>query len=220
MHLGKLIYNFRQEKNMSMDEFAKLANLSKPYISMLEKNKNSRNGKPIVPSVITLKKVSKVLNISFDDLIKKLDSGQEIALSEPHIETGHGVRIPVLGRVVAGIPIEAVEEILDYEEITPEMAATGEFFALQVRGDSMLPTLKDGDVVIVKKQPTVDSGDIAIVLVNGNDATVKEIKESTAGITLIGHNVAVYTPQFYSNADIKNLPVQVLGKVIEMRRKF
>lgn len=134
--------------------------------------------------------------------------------------TGRGVRIPVLGRVVAGIPIEAVEEILDYEEITPEMAATGDFFALQVRGDSMLPTLKDGDVVIVKKQPTVDSGDIAIVLVNGNDATVKEIKESPAGITLIGHNVAVYTPHFYSNADIKNLPVQVLGKVVEMRRKF
>ena len=134
--------------------------------------------------------------------------------------TGRGVRIPVLGRVVAGIPIEAVEEILDYEEITPELAATGEFFALQVKGESMEPTLRDGDVVIVKKQPTVDSGDIAIVLVNGNDATVKEIKESAAGITLIGHNVAVYTPQFYSNADIEKLPVQVIGKVVEMRRKF
>lgn len=107
-----------------------------------------------------------------------------------------------------------------HEEITPDLAKTGEFFALQVRGDSMLPTLKDGDVVIVKKQPTVDSGDIAIVLVNGNDATVKEIKESPAGITLIGHNVAVYTPRFYSNEEIKNLPVQVLGKVVEMRRKF
>ena len=86
MHLGKLISNFRQEKNMSMDEFAKLANLSKPYISMLEKNKNSRNGKPIVPSVMTLKKVSKALNISFDDLIKMLDSGQEISLSETPTE--------------------------------------------------------------------------------------------------------------------------------------
>lgn len=134
--------------------------------------------------------------------------------------TGRGVRIPVLGRVVAGIPIEAVEEILDYEEITPELAATGEFFALQVRGSSMEPTLRDGDVVIVKKQPTVDSGDIAIVLVNGNDATVKEIKESPAGITLIGHNVAVYTPHFYSNHDIESLPIQIIGKVVEMRRKF
>lgn len=134
--------------------------------------------------------------------------------------TGRGVRIPVLGRVVAGIPIEAVEEILDYEEITPELAATGEFFALQVKGSSMEPTLRDGDVVIVKKQPTVDSGDIAIVLVNGNDATVKEVKEGPAGITLIGHNAAIYTPQFYSNKEIQNLPVQIIGKVVEMRRKF
>lgn len=134
--------------------------------------------------------------------------------------TGRGVRIPVLGRVVAGIPIEAVEEILDYEEITPELAATGEFFALQVKGSSMEPTLRDGDVVIVKKQPTVDSGDIAIVLVNGNDATVKEIKESPSGITLIGHNVAVYTPKFYSNREIEELPIQIIGKVVEMRRKF
>lgn len=133
---------------------------------------------------------------------------------------GRGVRIPVLGRVVAGIPIEAVEEILDYEEITPELAATGEFFALQVKGSSMEPTLRDGDVVIVKKQPTVDSGDIAIVLVNGNDATVKEVKEGPAGITLIGHNAAIYTPQFYSNKEIQNLPVQIIGKVVEMRRKF
>lgn len=121
---------------------------------------------------------------------------------------------------MAGIPLDAIEEIIDYEEIPKSMSATGEFFALQVKGDSMLPTLKDGDVVIVKKQPTVDSGDIAIVLVNGNEATVKEVKESPGGITLIGHNVAVYTPQFYSNEEIKSLPVEVLGKVVEMRRKF
>ena len=220
MYLGKLISNFRQEKNMSMDEFAKLANLSKPYISMLEKNKNSRNGKPIVPSVITLKKVSKVLNISFDDLIKMLDSGQEIALSEHHTEVGHGVRIPVLGRVVAGIPIEAIQEILDYEEIPQSMADTGDFFALQVKGASMEPTLRDGDVVIVKKQPTVDSGDIAIVLVNGNDATIKEIRESPAGITLVGHNVVVFPPHFYSNKEIEELPVRVIGKAVEVRRKL
>lgn len=89
---------------------------------------------------------------------------------------GRGVRIPVLGRVVAGIPIEAVEEILDYEEITPELAATGEFFALKIRGHSMEPRMMEGDVVIVRKQEDVESGDVAIVLVNGNEATVKRVK--------------------------------------------
>lgn len=220
MYLGKLISNFRQEKNMSMDEFAKLANLSKPYISMLEKNKNSRNGKPIVPSVITLKKVSKVLNISFDDLIKKLDSGQEIALSERHTEVVRGVRIPVLGRVVAGIPIEAVEEILDYEEITPELAATGEFFALKIRGHSMEPRMMEGDVVIVRRQDDVDSGDVAIVLVNGDEATVKRVKKQEDGITLIANNISVYEPHYYSNKEIEKLPVRILGKVVELRGKL
>lgn len=83
MYLGEIIKNYRQTNNISMNDFAKLANLSKPYISMLEKNKNSRSGKPIIPSVVTLKKVAKAMNISFDDLIKQLDAGQEILLSPP-----------------------------------------------------------------------------------------------------------------------------------------
>lgn len=134
--------------------------------------------------------------------------------------TGRGVRIPVLGRVVAGIPIEAVEEILDYEEITPELAATGEFFALQVRGDSMLPKLEEGDVVIVKKQEDVETGDIAIVLVNGDEATIKQIKKVDGGIMLYGFNPDVYEPHFYSNQQIEELPVRILGKVIESRRSW
>lgn len=202
--IGERIKDARKSAGLTQLELAKKTELSRSYIGDIEKDRYN-------PSVSTLQLIATATNTPLEDL---LPSTKTVS------PAGRGVRIPVLGRVVAGIPIEAVEEILDYEEITPEMAATGDFFALQVRGDSMLPTLKDGDVVIVKKQPTVDSGDIAIVLVNGNDATVKEIKESPAGITLIGHNVAVYTPRFYSNEEIKNLPVQVLGKVVEMRRKF
>ena len=82
MHLGEIIYNYRQENHVSMGEFAKLAGLSKPYISMLEKNQNSRTGKPIVPSVLTLKKVARVLNMTFDQIIRALDDGQEIDLTK------------------------------------------------------------------------------------------------------------------------------------------
>lgn len=204
---GKRLKILREEKGLTQKDLAEKLSLTPKAISFYELGSREPSGDALI-------RMAHILGTTTDYLLGNS------TMKEVNQKTGRGVRIPVLGRVVAGIPIEAIEEILDYEEITPEMAATGDFFALQVRGDSMLPTLKDGDVVIVKKQPTVDSGDIAIVLVNGNDATVKEIKESTAGITLIGHNVAVYTPQFYSNADIKNLPVQVLGKVIEMRRKF
>lgn len=205
MTSGQRITKLRKEKDLQQKEVAEAIGMNRIILNRIELGKRPLRDDEAVA-------LADFFHVTTDYLLKGKTSTQKPA--------GRGVRIPVLGRVVAGIPIEAVEEILDYEEITPEMAATGEFFALQVRGDSMLPTLKDGDVVIVKKQPTVDSGDIAIVLVNGNDATVKEIKESAAGITLIGHNVAVYTPQFYSNADIEKLPVQVIGKVVEMRRKF
>ena len=198
----------REEKEMTQAELGKALEISPSAIGMYEQGRRT-------PDIPTLKKIASYFNVSLDYLL-----GNSPAKAAQQQSAGRGVRIPVRGRVVAGIPLDAIEEIIDYEEIPKSMAATGEFFALQVKGDSMLPTLKDGDVVIVKKQPTVDSGDIAIILVNGNEATVKEVKESPGGITLIGHNVAVYTPQFYSNEEIKSLPVQVLGKVVEMRRKF
>lgn len=131
-----------------------------------------------------------------------------------------GVKVPVLGRVVAGIPLEAVTEILDYEELHPNVAKTGEFFALQIKGNSMSPRICDGDVVIVKRQNTVDSGDIAIVLINGDEATVKKVKLDENGIMLIAFNADVYEPHFYSNEEIKTLPIDILGKVVELRGKF
>ena len=202
--IGERIKDARKSAGLTQKKKKKKTDLSRSYIGDIEKDRYN-------PSVSTLQLIAAATNTPLEDLLPSTKTASS---------TGRGVRIPVLGRVAAGIPIGTVEEILDYEEITPELAATGDFFALLVRGDSMDPTLKDGDVVIVREQPTVDSGDIAIVLVNGNDATAKEIKESPAGITLIGHNVAVYTPQFYSNHDIESLPVQIIGKVVEMRRKF
>lgn len=128
-------------------------------------------------------------------------------------------KIPVLGKVIAGIPIDAVEEILDYEEISEEMSRQGEFFALQIKGDSMEPKFSEGDVVIVRKQEDVDNGDIAIVLVNGYEATVKKIKKFEGGINLIPTNSS-YDVMTYTNEQIEKLPVQIVGKVVELRAKF
>lgn len=130
-----------------------------------------------------------------------------------------GVWVPVLGKVAAGIPIEAVENIDDYEEITAEMAAAGKHFALRIQGDSMAPRIADGDVVIVRQQTDCENNDVAVVLVDGAAATVKRIKKSSAGITLIAGNAA-YEPVFYSNEDIERLPVTIVGKVVELRAKF
>ena len=131
-----------------------------------------------------------------------------------------GVKIPVLGRVQAGMPVEAVEEILDYEEITQELAATGDFFALQIRGDSMEPKFSEGDVVIVRKQEDADTNDIIVALVNGDEATVKQLKKFEDGsIALVSTNPA-YKPFYFSRDEIATLPVVVLGRVVELRAKF
>ena len=198
----------REEKEMTQAELGKALEISPSAIGMYEQGRRT-------PDIPTLKKIASYFNVSLDYLL-----GNAPAKAVQQKPTGRGVRIPVLGRVVAGIPIEAVEEILDYEEITPELAATGEFFALQVRGDSMLPKLEEGDVVIVKKQEDVETGDIAIVLVNGDEATIKQVKKVNGGIMLYGFNPDVYEPHFYSNQQIQELPVRILGKVIESRRSW
>lgn len=132
---------------------------------------------------------------------------------------GNPVKIPVLGVVRAGQPIDAVEYIVDYEEIPESLAKTGEFFALRITGDSMSPKISDGDVVIVRKQPDVESGDIAIVLVNGDEATIKKVQKFDGGINLIPSNQS-YDILTYTNAQIERLPVQILGKAIELRAKL
>lgn len=130
-------------------------------------------------------------------------------------------RIPVLGRVAAGIPIEAIENIEDYEErYISVLEDPHDYFALRIVGHSMEPRIWDGDVVIVHKQDDVDSGQIAVVLVNGDDATVKQLKKSSSGITLIGLNPTVYSPHFYTADEVISLPVRILGLVVEVRGKI
>ena len=106
------------------------------------------------------------------------------------------VPIKVLGRVAAGIPIEAVENVIDIEEISAELASTGEFFGLQIHGDSMEPKFSDGDVVIVRQQDDAESGDIVIATVNGTDATCKRLRKYRDGIELISTNPS-YEPMFF-----------------------
>lgn len=204
MALGENIKRARMKAQISQDELAKrLGYKSRSTIAKIESGEND----------LTQKKVAafaKALNVSIDFLMDG-DSNEN---------NSKGVRIPVLGRVVAGIPLEAIEEIEDYEEIPRRMASSGEFFALRIKGRSMEPKLTEGDIVIVRKQEDVDSGDTAIVLVNGDEATVKQIKKTEAGIMLIGFNVEVYQPHFYSNEQIEALPVRIIGKVVESRHKW
>nr|DAH03939.1 MAG TPA: LexA repressor [Caudoviricetes sp.] len=130
-----------------------------------------------------------------------------------------GVRIPVLGRVAAGIPVDAIEEIIDYEEISEEEARQGEYFGLQIKGDSMYPRILDGDVVIVRKQNYASNSDVVIVLVNGNEGTCKQFYKYDDHVELKPFNL-MYKPLIFNKEEVIKLPVQIIGKVVELRGKF
>lgn len=159
--------------------------------------------------------LARALNVS-EAWLMGYDVPMERTSSKPRKK---GVKIPVLGEVVAGVPIEAIEDILDYEEISEDMASKGEYFGLKVKGDSMEPVFFAGDIVIVRQQPTADSGDIVIALVNGNESTIKKFKLLDDGLMLIPANPA-YEPMYYTRKQVIELPVQIIGKVVELRRSF
>ena len=129
------------------------------------------------------------------------------------------IQIRVLGKVAAGIPIEAVEDVIGEETISKKMAETGDYFGLRISGDSMEPAIHHGSIVIVRQQDDVENGDIAIVIVNGEDATCKKIEKFENGIMLVPINKA-YEEKFYTNEEIEKLPVRIIGKVVESRTKF
>lgn len=193
----------RNQKGYSQVEIAKILGISQPAYANYERGARQADYN-------TLSKLAEIFGCSIDYLLGRTSYSSQ---------QNKGVKIPVLGRVQAGIPVEAVEDILDWEEIPQEMVAQGEFFALKIRGNSMLPRIVDGDVVIIRKQSDIDNGDIAVVLVGNNDATVKKIRKTENGIELVPLNPN-FDIQYYSNEEIEALPLTVIGKVVELRGKL
>lgn len=197
MNFSESLKKLRRQKGLTQEDLAEKMGMAKSSISMYETGNRK-------PSFEALEAFADFFNVNMNVLTG--DKKEK------------GIKIPILGRVVAGIPIEAITDIDGYEEITPKLAATGSFFALHIKGDSMAPYMLPNDIVIVRCQEDVDCGDIAIILVNGDEATVKKVQKSKEGITLIGMNPSVYAPHFYTNQEILELPVKVIGKVVEIRR--
>lgn len=116
--------------------------------------------------------------------------------------------------------IEAVEDILDWEEIPASMCSGGrEYFALQVQGDSMWPDYLTGDVVIIRKTPCCESGEDCVVYINGYDATLKQVKLGEDGSLSIIPRNPNYPPKTYTAEEVHDLPVSIAGVVVELRRK-
>lgn len=200
--IGARIKGLREAKGWTQDDLAEHAGMNRVTIAKYEIG-------TIEPKSNSLSKLAKAFGISADLLLGEKPNGDAQA-----------VRVPVLGTIPAGVPIEAIEDILDWEEIPASMANGGkEYFALQIHGDSMTPTYQDGDVVIIRRQDTCESGQDCAVIVNGSDSTFKRVRRSLDGIVLQPLNSA-YTPLVYTNAQIEALPVRILGVAVEIRRKL
>lgn len=189
-------------RNKSQSDLAKYIGVSNGTIT------NYVNGTNM-PRMDRIDKICEFLLINRSDLLEDHNND-----TRPK-----GVKIKVLGRVAAGIPIETIEEVIDYEEIPEEMAKQGEFFGLKIQGDSMYPRIIDGDVVIVRKQSFATNRDIVIVLINGDDGTCKQYYRFDDHIELKPFN-PMYKPLVFTKEEVDRLPVQILGKVVELRGKF
>lgn len=198
--------DLRVQKGLTQEELGQKVGLRKAAIYKYEK------GLVVNLKRSTIEKLANVLDVPATYLMCMTD---DVAITRPK-----GVKIPILGSVAAGVPITAISNIEDYEEITPDMAKLGKHFALRVKGASMSPRIDNNDIVIVRQQAFVNNGDVAVVLVNGDEATVKEIKKLPDGLMLIGWNTSVYPPKVYSKEDVEKLPISIIGKVVELRRKF
>lgn len=171
------------------------------------------------PRIDKIELMANYFGIEKSDLVEKHRSQDNTDEHVVQKKSNKGTLIKVYGRVAAGIPLEMIEDIIDTEEIPPDLARTGEFFGLQIHGDSMEPKFSEGDVVIVRKQDDAESEDIVIATVNGTDATCKRLKKYKEGIALLSTNPA-YEPMYFTNEEIVDKPVRIIGRVVELRAKF
>lgn len=197
------LVRFMNIYNMNQDDIAKCVGVTQQSVS------NWINCKQI-PRMYIIENLARNFGILKSDLIE---------VKENKSMKQKGFIIPVLGVVPCGIPIDAIEDIIDFEEISEKLADTGKFFGLKAKGDSMSPLIMEGDTLIIKQQDFIDHGQIAIVKVNGEEATCKKVMKSELGITLIPINSA-HDPLMFSVSDIKTEPLIVVGRVIEIRRSL
>ncbi len=243
--LGEIISAYRRENNISIEDFAKKSGMTSSLVSALEENRDPNTGKPVQVITRYVMQAAKAMNVNFaelmiaicdiDDLIENMSNLEYVAPEDRGIvawalnnieddspddpTNWKPNRIKVYGSVPAGVPIEAVEDVLDWEDVPMDWVATGDkYIGLKVKGDSMAPKYVDGDTVIVKLQPDCESGQDAIVYVNGYDATLKRVIKQPDGIMLQPINPD-YEPKKYDYND-ERFAVSILGIVVELRRKM
>lgn len=214
MDIGTRIKEERERRGWTQDEMA--ARCGYKYKSSISKIESSGDN-------ISSKKVKVVAN-AFDLPISVLMGWENIS---EKVKGAWGknyasllsTRIPVFSYVSAGSGCFAESNIEEYIDISEDLARTGEYFGVRVKGDSMSPDIQDRDIVIVRKQDYADDGKTVIVVVNGDEGFCKRFVLYDKSIGLVSNNPA-YKPMIFSKEEVESLPVRIMGVVVELRRSF
>lgn len=203
-NMGTIIKKRREQLGISQEQLANILG----YKSRSSINKIELNHTDLPQSKIVA--LAKALSVTPAYLMGWEEPEQPIPKSNGYPT----VRIPVLGDVAAGVPILAQQDIIGYEDIPADMAKTGEYFGLKIKGDSMEPKIHDNDIVIVKSMSDAENNDIVIAMIN-DEATCKRLHKYSNSVVLTAIN-SDYKP-------IEVTPdenIQILGKVVMSISKF
>lgn len=212
------------DEEIILDKFAKrLSDLVKEYntdINILANKLGIKSKSTIyrymnaemAPKITTIKYLAELYSVNPLWLM-----GYDVPMKAIPIKNIEKVKIPVLGTVKAGYNYLAQENIVGYESVD-NISNPEDYYALQITGDSMEPLFSDGDIAIVHKQDDFESGNTCIILINGDEATVKKVVRMEDGIDLIAMN-PYYPVRHFSSEDMKKIPVKIIGKVVEARKR-
>ena len=194
------IRKYRKMKGMTLQELGDKVGMTRSAISKYELDRI-----PIKNNV--LEKIAQALNVSPLTLMGW--DTEEDALGTDTVEVDN------LGAVAGGIPVDAIEDRCNKFSITEALARTGQFATFEIKGNSMSPKINDGDTVLVKYQPMVDSGDVAILYMHDYQVTCKKVFFLDDGkVKIQAYNEEVYGTKVYTKKELEDMNFRILGKVI------
>lgn len=223
MYIGEIIKEYRTKNKISQRDFASRTSLSHSYINTLEKIYNPKTGNPYSVTTDVALEIARAMNMSIEELLSKINEKQEFTTNSisKTDELGYQVvEVPLLGVVKAGYDYLAQENWEGMIEVDKNIIKDGyDYFALKIKGDSMSPILIENDIVVIRKQETFENGDLVVAIINGDEATIKKVKKSEAGILLQPFNNR-YEPLIFTYDEMKNIPVIIVGVVKQLKREF
>lgn len=206
-NFGSILKDLRTSRGITQGELATMLEVSRSTVGMYETGGRE-------PDFETMEAIADIFNVDMDYLMGRSQVERKHPISPPRKEIPPGfqplpemAQVPLIGSIACGTPITADQNIKSYIGVPAAWRAD---FALECHGDSMAPTICDGDVVCIRSQPEVEQGQIAAVRI-GEEATLKHCYYQNGVVQLIADNPAVCPPMVYTGPDLEDIEVEGLA---------